>query len=91
MADKVCMYTTQGELRCCPKNEPSCFYDFAAPSMVTKNQIIESVKKPVVIDEQSLLEKFTKHAPAFEYFQNQPAGLMSGIISTCSGVPGNPI
>lgn len=87
MSDKTCMYTTQGELRCCPSNDQSCFYDFGSPvsQTVTKKQMFEN---PIVVDEQkrSAVEKFTKNAPHFEYFQNDPAGLMSGYISTCQTI-----
>lgn len=87
MSDKTCMYMTQGELRCCPTNDPSCFYDFGSPvsKTITKKQMFE---KPIVIDEQKrgIVEKFTKNAPNAEYFQNDPAGLMSGYISTCQSV-----
>lgn len=86
MSDKTCMYTTQGELRCCPTNEPSCFYDFGSPATnnATKKQMFD---RPVVIDEQRrVVEKFTKNAPSFEYFQNDPAGMLSGYIATCQTI-----
>ncbi len=94
MADKACMYTTQGELRCCPTNQPSCFYDFSQPTVnITKhtpnsmNNMNSMPSMPVVIDEQRLVERFTKHAPTYEYFQNDPKGVYSDFVSTCQSVP----
>lgn len=102
MTENICMYTTQGEMKCCEKNDMSCYYDL--PKSVQKHHNIKTVdetksyppaikskpslvkSKPIVIDEMNLKEKFTMRGPLHEYFENDPKGLMSGFISTCQPI-----
>lgn len=94
----ICMYTTQGEMKCCEKNDMSCYYDL--PKSVQKHNTIKTVDEPkqtvsnirmhstntmpIVIDEMKMAnEQFTMRGPLHEYFENDPKGLMSGYLSTC--------
>lgn len=91
MNNNTCMYTAQGEMKCCPSNDLNCFYDFSLPSK----------PKPSVFDEtkassfksnylNQITEGFTNKSPVWEKESpveyTEPVGIMPGFLSTCQSV-----
>lgn len=82
---KACMFSSQGEFKCCDASDTACFYDIpvgaprhaAAAQGVQQERASYAPNKPVA----SVIEKFTKGAPLFENFENgEPVGIASGFV-----------
>lgn len=71
---KSCIYSAQGELRCCDSKDRTCYHDFLHPQQST------------VADKTLLVEKFTKNAPFFTETNErgdakfEPVGMTSGYV-----------
>lgn len=73
---KTCMFSSQGEFRCCDPADTACFYDIPVSLPQEKPKSYAPNKPPA-----SVVEKFTNKAPLFENFENgEPVGLASGFV-----------
>jgi hypothetical protein len=77
---KACIYSAQGEMRCCDNNDKSCYHETFWMEQVKQNQ-----KSQPSEEKKSIVEAFTKNAPLFEEKKSdsstfEPVGVSSTFI-----------
>lgn len=82
---KACMFSSQGEFKCCDPSDTACFYDI--PVGIRNRPLPQNVQQERPASyapnkpSAAVIEKFTKNAPLFEKFENnEPVGIASGFI-----------